>query len=242
LARENGVILLSLPAHTTHRLQPLDVGFLKPLPVYFNQAWDKWMRQQPMRKITQFQISELLGNSYGRAASVANAVTGFARTGVWPVDPNVFQDWLCGIDTRILPVSWNYKFSHRMSGSNLLQSSPRKQGPKPKSTTPYGKVEEIPPLPKSNGVRTRKTTASTVLTSILHKVQLENEVSCGTKKRKLAFPESVTERRPSWFCKLQIGRNAWYDSMHGVLGVGSPRLCKSGTEEEVPLWRMHLDD
>jgi hypothetical protein len=45
-----------------------------------------------MRKITQIQISELLGKSYGRAANVANAVTGFARTGVWPADPNVFQD------------------------------------------------------------------------------------------------------------------------------------------------------
>jgi hypothetical protein len=43
-------------------------------------------------KITQFQISELLEKSYGRAESAANAVTGFARTGVWPVDPNVFQD------------------------------------------------------------------------------------------------------------------------------------------------------
>jgi hypothetical protein len=69
----------------------LDVGFLKPLSVYFKQACGKWMRQQPMRKITQFQISELLGKSYGRAASEVNAVTGFART-VWPVDPNVFQE------------------------------------------------------------------------------------------------------------------------------------------------------
>ena len=201
------------------------------------------MRQQPMRKITQFEISELLGKSYGRAACEVNAVTGFART-VWPVDPNVFQEWLCGIDTKNLPVGLNYKFSHRKSGSNLFQSSPiKKKGPKPKSTTPYRKVEEISLLPKSNGVRTRKTTATTVLTSTPHKVQLENKVSCATKKRKFAFPERVTERRPSWFCKLQIGRNAWYDPMHRVPGVGPPRLCKGGTEEEeVPLWRIHLDD
>jgi len=30
LASSNGVIMLSLPPHTTHRLQPLDVGFLNP--------------------------------------------------------------------------------------------------------------------------------------------------------------------------------------------------------------------
>jgi hypothetical protein len=89
-----------------------------------------------------------------------------------------------------------------MSGSNLFQSSPRKQGRKLNSTTPYRTVEEISPLPKSNGVRTRNTTATTVLTSTPHKLQMENKVSCRTKKRKLAFPESIAERRPSWFCKL----------------------------------------
>jgi hypothetical protein len=118
--QENGVILLSFPAHTTHRLQPLDVGFLKPLSVYFNQACDKWMRQHPMRK-----ISELLGQSYGRAASVANAVTEFARTGVWPVDPNVFEDRDFAASIQDFPFSWNYRFSHIMPGSNLFQSLPR---------------------------------------------------------------------------------------------------------------------
>jgi hypothetical protein len=82
VAIENAVILLSITAHITHCLRPLYVGFLKPLSVYFSQACDKWMWQHPMRKITQFQISRLLGKSYGRAASVANVVTGFARTGV----------------------------------------------------------------------------------------------------------------------------------------------------------------
>jgi hypothetical protein len=30
LARENGVLLISIPAHTTHQLQPLDISFLNP--------------------------------------------------------------------------------------------------------------------------------------------------------------------------------------------------------------------
>lgn len=30
-ARENGVSLLCLPPHCSHRLQPLDVSFMKPL-------------------------------------------------------------------------------------------------------------------------------------------------------------------------------------------------------------------
>lgn len=33
-ARKNGVVMLCFPPHCTHRLQPLDVGFMKPLSVY----------------------------------------------------------------------------------------------------------------------------------------------------------------------------------------------------------------
>ncbi|XP_030748263.1 uncharacterized protein LOC115876585 [Sitophilus oryzae] len=43
LARENGIITISLPAHTTHRMQPCDISFFKPLSSYYNQAADKWL-------------------------------------------------------------------------------------------------------------------------------------------------------------------------------------------------------
>jgi hypothetical protein len=45
LARANGVIILQLPGHTTHRLQPLDVSIFGPLETYYNQAVEKWMRE-----------------------------------------------------------------------------------------------------------------------------------------------------------------------------------------------------
>jgi hypothetical protein len=32
----NGVILLCLPPHCTHRMQPLDVSFFRPLDAYYN--------------------------------------------------------------------------------------------------------------------------------------------------------------------------------------------------------------
>jgi hypothetical protein len=78
LARGNGVILLSQQAHIKQRLQRLDVDCLKPLPVYFKQVCDNWMRQHSMRKITQIEISKFLVKFYGHSASVANAVTRFA--------------------------------------------------------------------------------------------------------------------------------------------------------------------
>ena len=39
----------------------------------------------------------------------------------------------------------------------------------------------------------------------------------------------------------QSGQNAWHDSVHGLPGVGSPRLYKVGAKEgKAQLWRMQL--
>ena len=37
LARENGFVLLCLPLHCSHRMQPLDVSFMKQLSTYYDQ-------------------------------------------------------------------------------------------------------------------------------------------------------------------------------------------------------------
>lgn len=37
IARDNGVVLLCFPPHCTHRLQLLDVEFMKPLSTYYDK-------------------------------------------------------------------------------------------------------------------------------------------------------------------------------------------------------------
>ena len=93
-ARESGVIMLSLPPHTTHRLQPLDVSFFKPLQTYYGQEGEKWLRSHAGRGITPYHVSQLLGAAYVRAATMSNAVNGFRKCGIWPCDRHVFDDEL----------------------------------------------------------------------------------------------------------------------------------------------------
>ena len=38
MAREAGVVMVSLPPHMTHRLQPLDVAFFAPFWNYYDAA------------------------------------------------------------------------------------------------------------------------------------------------------------------------------------------------------------
>ncbi|XP_046674733.1 uncharacterized protein LOC124363528 [Homalodisca vitripennis] len=53
LAREHGVIMIQLPGHTTHRMQPLDRSFFKPFKGYYTQSVEKWLRSNPGLCVTQ---------------------------------------------------------------------------------------------------------------------------------------------------------------------------------------------
>ncbi|XP_063904724.1 jerky protein homolog-like [Zophobas morio] len=77
-AKDNGVILFCFPAHCTHRLQPLDT----------------WLKQHPGRIVTHFQVAGLFNKAYLKAATPANAVHAFAKTGIYPFDDNIFPDWM----------------------------------------------------------------------------------------------------------------------------------------------------
>jgi len=55
---------------------------------------EQWLRRPKNvgKCVTQFQVTQLFGKAYGKAATIATAVSGFASTGVWPVDRDVFQE------------------------------------------------------------------------------------------------------------------------------------------------------
>ena len=92
LARQNNVHIICLPPHCTHRLQPLDVTFMKPLSSYYNEAVRIWLRSHPGRVVTVHQIAMLFGGAYLKAATAIIAVNSFRKTGIVPKNPAVFND------------------------------------------------------------------------------------------------------------------------------------------------------
>lgn len=92
LACEYGIIMLSFPAHTTHRLQPLDKSFFKSLKTNYNEASSTWLRTNPGYTIKQSTVSELLGIAYSKSVRMDIALNGFKSTGVWPCNRHEFQD------------------------------------------------------------------------------------------------------------------------------------------------------
>lgn len=92
VAREKNVILLCFPSHCSHRLQPLDVSFFRTLSKYYEDAVIKWLRNNPGRVVTLFQIADLFDEAFIQSASMLTAINGFKKSGAWPVDMNIFTE------------------------------------------------------------------------------------------------------------------------------------------------------
>ena len=85
-ARENNIILFVLPPHCSHLLQPLDIGCFSPLKAKFNQECQLFMRQNPGRALTRYDICELACKAYIKGLCPVNLISAFKNAGILPLD------------------------------------------------------------------------------------------------------------------------------------------------------------
>ncbi|XP_018359931.1 PREDICTED: uncharacterized protein LOC108759131 isoform X2 [Trachymyrmex cornetzi] len=86
-AAKNDIILLCLPSHTTHYLQPLDRSFFKPLKTYWQRVVTNWIISHPGQRLTRYQFGDLLCNAWNLATTVSNGTSGFKACGIFPYNP-----------------------------------------------------------------------------------------------------------------------------------------------------------
>jgi DDE superfamily endonuclease len=91
MARANGVILIQLPAHCTHRMQPLDVGFFYPLGKAYATEVTKWQNSNPGIPFTTRQFCGVFSKAYEAKANIEVARKAFETSGIWPVNREVFS-------------------------------------------------------------------------------------------------------------------------------------------------------
>jgi len=107
--RENGIILLSFPPHTSHKLQPLDRSVYGPFKRFYNAAADSWMKSNPGKTMVIYNIPSLIKAALPNAATSKNIISGFTSTGIWPFNKDVFteEDYLPSEVTNRLLVTEN---------------------------------------------------------------------------------------------------------------------------------------
>ena len=92
LERENGIVCLSFPPHTSHRLQPLDRGVYGPLKRYVFSAQDAWMKNNPLRTMTIYDLPAIAREALPKANVPANIINGFKKCGIFPFNRDIFEE------------------------------------------------------------------------------------------------------------------------------------------------------
>ncbi|XP_046397042.1 uncharacterized protein LOC124163957 [Ischnura elegans] len=151
-ARKTHTTVVCIPPHCSHKLQPLDVAFIGPFNTFYIQAIERFLRNNPGRQVTQYQVSRLLGESFLSAAIPTVAVKGFRRCGIVPINRDVFTDvdFVASTTTEIP----NPSQLHPTADINQVLLDPHKEGPAdadPKASATSGPVDPDPNASATSG-------------------------------------------------------------------------------------------
>ena len=102
-ARKHNIILFQLPAHTSHLLQPLDVGVFGPFEVSYYNECSNYLRKHPGQIITQYDVCRLTANALSHTMTLGNIIGSFKRTGIYPFNASVVTDEQLAPSTSVNP-------------------------------------------------------------------------------------------------------------------------------------------
>jgi len=87
-AMAEGIVILKLPPHSSHILQPLDIAVFKSLKATWDTKLVKWQRCNPGKKIIKKTFSRLIKEVWEEASPIL-IQNGFKKAGICPYDNTV---------------------------------------------------------------------------------------------------------------------------------------------------------
>ena len=218
-AKAHGIVLLTFPPHCSHRLQPLDVGVYGPFKSAIKIAFNDWMRSNPGKAITIYNVAELANKAFNKSFTSENITNSFKKSGIWPVNSMIFNDEDFGasfvtdqpeavpqVDDPIIESISNNRDKHlpphALSATTVMS---------PEILRPFRKAS---PRKSQNH---RKRGKSSILTETPLKINEE------TSKIKIASPKNVN-------LKNKIKKRILYSSSDSVSDVPNEVVLES--EEE----------
>jgi hypothetical protein len=87
-AKELNLILFVLPPHTSHILQPLDVGCFGPFQKIYDNLKAKFMRENSSSSIPKHSVCNLGCKAYMLSLTPTNLCSSFRKCGIYLFDPS----------------------------------------------------------------------------------------------------------------------------------------------------------
>ena len=122
---EEGIIPFALPPHTTHFLQPLDVGCFQPNKHYHREAVNQATRMgnRDYNRMDFFADIERIRRQTFKESTIKSA---FKKTGIWPFDPEIVLQKLKEFEpphrtpppqNQDMPVWWDFRSTVLIEGT-----------------------------------------------------------------------------------------------------------------------------
>nr|XP_023013386.1 uncharacterized protein LOC111503331 [Leptinotarsa decemlineata] len=147
--------MLSFPPHTSHKLQPLDVGVYGPFKSFCSVAFNDWMTSNPGKTITIREIAHLTKIASQNAFTQKNLTKSFEKPGLWPLNRLAFRD------DEFLQSYANYIKEHDPVPQHRIDDTPADKQPGPESRNSQPQCN----LPISSITVPKKTGPSSSFTS-----------------------------------------------------------------------------
>ena len=84
ISMESSLDIISLPSHTSHTLQPLDVACFALFKKAFRKLRDAWSMRNKHKPVEKRMLSEWTSRTLQLALIPTNIWTGFRTTSIWP--------------------------------------------------------------------------------------------------------------------------------------------------------------
>lgn len=237
-AKENGIVILTIPPHTSHRLQPLDLTCFGPFKTYYNRAMDQWLLSNPGVPVNIYSIATIVGKSFPEAFSPVNICKGFLKSGIYPLNPQVFTDAdFMGSYVTDRPLEEATSSKHNNDDTNNCSSEEATSYKQTNKNTNYRATEDIivtqyklvspeqvRPHPKAKAREEgnkRKRAKSTVLTETPNMQELE-ESHAKKEEEKLR-----KEERQKNLQRKNIKKKILASSSSSDEDVDEKELCES---------------
>ena len=91
-ARKVGLDLLTIPSHTSHATQPLDVSIFKPFKTAFRKYRDFWTIRNKGKGAAKEDLAQWVSLALKKAMTPTNIKKGFSATGIWPLNRTAMDD------------------------------------------------------------------------------------------------------------------------------------------------------
>jgi hypothetical protein len=220
--QQNNIITLCMPPHSSHLLQPLDVGCFRPLKRAYGRQIEDLMRMY-INHVSKLEFLCAFREAFFASITERNIQGGFAGAGLVPFDP---ERVLSKLDVRLrtptLPTSqpgttqpWVFQTPYNPREADLQSTLIKTRITNYQNSSPTSMLAAVDQLTKGT-------------MAVMHQVALLRAENASLRKAN----EALSKRRRAKRTRVQLGGSLVVQDAQGILGQGV--VGREGVQETQP--------